>query len=133
MKILITIVIIAAVYFLGNTIRQEVKKKEKKEAADEQRERNQWGSDGLPGMDRKFEPSLKEAEAQGAAALKSWLERYASHLQDPKLADIQLSYAVMIARTNPAEAKRIYQAIKARTPTTSPIYDRVKKLGATFG
>ena len=132
MKFLIAIVIIAAVYFLGNAIRQEVQKKEKKEAAEKAREENRWGSDGLPGMDRKFEESLKAATDQGAPALKTWLEKYASHLQDPKLADIQLDYAVKVYHTNPAEAKRVYQAVKARTPTTSPIYNRVQKLGNTF-
>ena len=83
-------------------------------------------------MDRKFEPSLKDAEKQGAGALKAWLEKYAPYLQDPKLADIQLNYAVLVYNSNPAEAKRVYQGVKARTGATSPVYERVKKLGATF-
>ena len=84
-------------------------------------------------MPANFEPSLQAAQAQGAQALKTWLERYASHIQDPKLAAIQLDYVVLLSRSDPAEAKRIFTAVKQRVPKNSPVYERLKRLDATYG
>jgi|SRR3954451_21128933 hypothetical protein len=129
MKILIILVILIAAYFLFNGFKSEYQAKQKKEQAAEQG----VPADGLTGMSPNFEPSLQTAESQGPAALKVWLTRYSSYVQDPKLASIQLDYVVMAGRTDPAEAKRVFQAVKARTPKTSPVYSRVQKLDSTFG
>jgi hypothetical protein len=129
MKALITLVILVAIYLFVKGIMGEYQAKQKKEQATEQG----IPSDGLAGLPSNFEPSLQAAEAQGAPALKAWLTRYSSYVQDPKLASIQLDYVVMVGRTDPAEAKRVFHAVKGRTPKTSPIYARVQKLDSTFG
>lgn len=133
MKALITIAIFLGLYFLGKSIFGEYKNKEAKEQKAEAVAKGEITSDGLSGMPPQFEPSYLQAKSQGAAALKAWLERYHSYIQDPKLASIQLDYVVLVGRSNPAEAKRIFAAVKARTPKTSPIYNRVHQLNATFG
>lgn len=129
MKALITLVILVAAYLLVKGIMGEYQAKQKKEHAAEQG----IPADGLTGLPANFEPSLATAEAQGPAALKVWLARYSSYIQDPKLAAIQLDYVVMVGRTDPAEAKRVFHAVKARIPKTSPVYPRVQKLDSTFG
>lgn len=133
MKLLITLALVFAVYWVGKTIYGEYQSKEKEEAAAAAREKAGVGADGLPGMSVQWEPSLQTARAQGPAALKAWLDRYGPHVRDPKLADIQLDYAMMLARQDPRQAKQIYQAVRRRTPQSSPIYPKVKKLEATFG
>jgi ABC-type nitrate/sulfonate/bicarbonate transport system substrate-binding protein len=48
------------------------------------------------------------------------------------LSAIQLDYAQMLVRANPAEARRLYAAVKARTPANSPLASRLKQLSRTF-
>jgi hypothetical protein len=131
MKALITLLLIAGVYFFGKAIFDQYKAKEQKEEAAAKAATGP--ADGIEGMPAKFQPSLDEAQAQGAPALKAWLERYASYIQDPKLAAIQLDYVVLVSRSDPAEGKRVFQAVRARVPKGSPVYERVKRLESTYG
>ena len=133
MKALITLVLVFAVYWVGKTIYGEYKSKEQQEIKAKALEESGLGSDGLPGMAASLEPSLKTAQAQGPAALKRWLDQYRRYLRDPKLADIELDYAMQLARQNPQQAKQVYQAVKRRTPKNSPVYPKVERLAATFG
>ena len=86
----------------------------------------------LPGLPPPLEASLSAAEKQGVNALGEWLNRNRIYIRDPRLADIELNYVVLISHQNPAEAKRIFLSVKSRTPTFSPVYDRVKRLERTF-
>jgi hypothetical protein len=79
-----------------------------------------------------LETSLSAAQKQGAAGLRDWLNSYRIYVKDPRLAAIELDYVLLISHQDPAEAKRIFQEVKARTSPTSPVYDRVKKLEKTF-
>src|SRR5215467_8379918 len=80
----------------------------------------------LPGVPSRLEPSLQAAQKEGAGALKSWLKTYDSMLQDPRKAWIELDYCVMVARSDPAEARRVYAAVKERIPPSSPVWPRLK-------
>ncbi len=131
MKALITLVLIVGIYLFGKSIFEQYKAKQKKEEAAARSV--DLPADGLEGMPKNFEPSLQAAQAQGAAALKQWLQRYAQNIQDPKLAAIQLDYVVLVSRSDPAEAKRVFLAVKQRVPKGSPVYERVKRLDATYG
>jgi hypothetical protein len=64
--------------------------------------------------------------------MKEWLAANQSALRDPRRAAIELDYAQLLVRSDPAGARRIYQAVKARTAADSPVYDRVQKLGKLF-
>src|SRR5262245_50548981 len=125
MKALITLVLIVGIYLFGKSIFDQYRAKQQKEEA--AAKAAELPADGLAGMPKSFEPSLQAAQAQGAPALKPWLERYAQQIQDPKLAAIQLDYVVLLSRSDPVEAKRIFQAVKQRVPKSSPIYERVKR------
>src|SRR5437016_3117290 len=86
----------------------------------------------LQGLPQKYQPALEAAEKQGAPGLKNFLKTYNRVVQDPRKAWIELDYCVLIAREDPAEAKRIFAAVKDRTPASSPVYGRVKKLEKTY-
>lgn len=86
----------------------------------------------LPTLTPQLEASLSTATAAGPAAMKEWLTQYSRFAPEPRLASIQLDYAQMLVRSNPAEARRIYAAVKARTPAGSPLAPRVAKLSRTF-
>lgn len=131
MKALITIALILGIYLFGKSIFDQYKVKQQKEEAAAKAANGP--PDGLEGMPANFAPSLQAAQAQGAPALRQWLERYGSRIQDPKLAAIQLDYVVLVSRSNPQEAKRIFQAVKQRIQKGSPLYDRVKRLDETYG
>ena len=86
----------------------------------------------LEGLPPQLETSLQAAEQAGAAGLKAWLNTYGRMVRDPRRAWIELDYCVMLARDNPAEAKRLFATIKERTPASSPVYRRIKLLERTY-
>jgi hypothetical protein len=82
----------------------------------------------LPGLPATLESSLQQAKQQGPAALKIWLDRHRHLVQDPRLADIELDYVLLLRARNFTEAKAIFAAVRDRTPTNSPVYPRVQQL-----
>ena len=86
----------------------------------------------LPGMPYQLEPSLSAAQGKGAAGLQAWLKTYGRTIQDPRKAWIELDYCVAVSKDNPAEAKRVFAEVKARTPESSPVYSRIKKLQEAY-
>jgi hypothetical protein len=88
--------------------------------------------DQLSGLPRQFEPSLKAAEAQGAAGLRRWLKTNARSVEDPRKAWIELDYCLLISRDDPSEARRVFAQVKNRTPESSPVWPRIKKLEKAY-
>ncbi|HLH54342.1 MAG TPA: hypothetical protein VKY92_12075 [Verrucomicrobiae bacterium] len=84
--------------------------------------------ESLEGVPQPLQASLATAEAQGAAALGNWLKVNDRLIQDPRKAWIQLDYCLLLSRENTAEAKRIFAEVKKRTPESSPVWPRIKKL-----
>jgi hypothetical protein len=89
-------------------------------------------SAALPGLPANLEASLQAAQKQGVAGLKNWLNLYRPYVSDPRLAAIELDYIVLIGSTNPQEARRLFSAVRQRTPSNSPVYERVKRLEKTY-
>lgn len=100
---------------------------EKKAEAD----RN-FNPDGLPGIPYPLEKSLELAKKRGAVGLHDWLKTYGPKIEDPRKGWLELDYAVMISKDDPNEAKKIYESVKERTATNSPIYPRVQQLKRTY-
>jgi hypothetical protein len=88
--------------------------------------------ENLSGVPQPLEAGLKAAEAQGAAGLRNWLKMYGRAIQDPRKAWIELDYCLLISREDPAEARRLFAEVKKRTPESSPVWPRIKKLGPTY-
>jgi hypothetical protein len=88
--------------------------------------------DQLEGLPQSLASSLQSAQTQGAAGLRNWLKTFGHAVQDPRKAWIELDYIVMLARENPAEARKLYAEVKQRTPPSSPVWPRIKQLQATF-
>jgi hypothetical protein len=86
----------------------------------------------LPGMPYQLQPMLEAAQKQGVNGLRNWLKVYGSKIEDPRKAWIQLDYVELVSREDPAEAKRIFADVKSRTPKTSLIMPRIKKLEKTY-
>ena len=130
-KLISAVVVIAVLYggwhlFLyWEDVRNEKESVRKEQAA-------AVSSETLQGLPYGLDQSLRTAESQGPAALKSWLKDYGHLVQDPRKAWIELDYCVMIARNDPAEAKRVFAAVKERTGPTSPVWKRVKQLAPTY-
>jgi hypothetical protein len=129
MKAFIVIFIVLGIGFGGWKIWDYWKSKE----AEEARQNNpQVKPDELPGLPYQLKDSLAKAQASGAKTLKAWLDMYGRSVQDPRLASIQLDYVLLVARDDPAEARRIFADVKTRTPANSPVYARVKQLEPTY-
>lgn len=88
--------------------------------------------DGMPALAPGLEASLREAKGQGPAALRLWIEKHRPYVPDPRLASIELDYVVLIGGRNYLEAKKIFHAIKQRTPTNSPVYSRIQQLEKNY-
>lgn len=86
----------------------------------------------LPGMPSQLEQGFQTVQQRGTAAIRNWLKTYESALQDPRKAWIELDLCVAITREDPTEARRIFQAVKARTPAGSPIQPRLKQLEKSY-
>jgi hypothetical protein len=88
--------------------------------------------DQLPGLAYQLEASLQAARKQGAAGLKNWLKANGQSVEDPRKAWIELDYCVAVAREDPSEARRVFAAVKERTPPSSPVWPRIKQLEKTY-
>src|SRR5262245_986185 len=86
----------------------------------------------LSGMPSQLQSTLEAAEKQGAPGLKNFLRTYDRSLQDPRKAWIELDYIVLLARDDPAGAKRLFAMVKDRTSPASPVWPRIKQLEKTY-
>ena len=64
--------------------------------------------------------------------MRAWLKTYGPSIQDPRKAWIELDFCVAITREDPSEARRLFKAIKDRTPPTSPIQPRLRQLEKSY-
>ena len=88
--------------------------------------------DQLPGLAPALESALQAARKQGAAGLGNWLKTYGQSVEDPRKAWIELDYCVAVAREDPAEARRVFAAVKERIGPASPVWPRMKQLEKTY-
>jgi hypothetical protein len=131
---LITALIVAVVLFLSYQLflYWDRVKNEEESARKEAAAKLITRGDQLQGMPYQLQSIFQKAEQQGAAGLRTFLKSYGNNVQDPRKAWIELDLCQMISRENPAEARRIYADVKARTPADSPITPRIKQLERTF-
>lgn len=90
--------------------------------------------DSLPGLPWQLVQKLRDAKEAGPASVKNFIE-YCKRLpdvKDPRLAWVELDYVVMITSTEPVEAKKIFQAVKKRTPEDSPIQPRLRAMAKNY-
>jgi len=127
-KLIAALIIVAVLYggwklfFYWEAVKNEESDSKKQAAA------TAVTSESLAGVPQGLQQSLQKAQQQGATALGNWLKTYDRLIQDPRKAWIQLDYCDLIARKDPAEAKRIFADVKNRTPPSSPVYSRIKSL-----
>jgi len=88
--------------------------------------------DQLPGLAPALESALQAARKQGAAGLRNCLKTYGQSVEDPRKAWIELDYCVAVAREDPAEARRVFAAVKERIGPASPVWPRMKQLEKTY-
>jgi hypothetical protein len=89
-------------------------------------------SGALPGMSPNLENALQVAQRRGTPGLRDFLARYGKTIADPRLGAIELDYASLLMKDNPAEARRVFNRVKQRTATSSPNYTRVKQLERAY-
>ena len=130
---LIAAVIIVAVLFGGwNLFLYWEKVRDEKESVRKQEAAAVVAGDNLPGLPYGLEQGLRAAQSKGAAGLRNWLKANGHLVQDPRKAWLELDYCVMVARDDPAEARRVFAAVRERTGPTSPVWPRIKQLAPTY-
>jgi hypothetical protein len=131
-KLIAAVVIVAVLYGGWNLFVYWEKVRDEKESVRKQEAAAAVSEENLPGLPYGLEPSLRAAKNQGAIGLRNWLKTYGSTVQDPRKAWIQLDYCIMVARNDPAEARRVYAEVRERTGPTSPVWKRLKQLEPTY-
>ncbi len=86
----------------------------------------------LPGLPPSLEGTLQTAQQRGASGLRDFLGRYGKTINDPRRAWIELDYVVLVAKDDPAEARKVFAKVKGRTMDSSPVYRRMKQLEKTY-
>jgi hypothetical protein len=86
----------------------------------------------LPGLPTDLTTPLQAAEKAGAPGLAAFLKQHGNSITDPRKAWIELDYAVALSGHNPAEARRVFAAVKQRTPETSPVWPRIQQMSRTY-
>ncbi len=129
---LISALVIVVVIYCGWQLFQYYEKVENEEATKKKEAAALLNPAMLPGMPSQLEQGLQTVQQRGPAAMREWLKTYEQQLQDPRKAWIELDFCVAITREAPAEARRIFKAVKDRTPANSPIQPRIKQLQASY-
>lgn len=133
MRQFLTVVLVVGAIWLGlrfyNFAKTEVREAEKKETVDP------WDKPApgkLAGMPASMEEGLEAAKREGGAGLADWLAKNRRQIQDPRLAEIELDYVVLIGSTDRAEAKRTLEAVGRRIGSSSPVYARYQQLKKAY-
>ena len=129
---LIWALIIVVVIYCGWQLFQYWEKVDNEEATRRKEAAAMLNPAALPGVPQELEQGYQTVQQRGAAALRDWLKMNDKVLQDPRKAWIELDYCVAITRDDPAEARRIFKAVKDRTPANSPIQPRLKQLESAY-
>jgi hypothetical protein len=130
---LISVFLIVLAVFVGYRIYvyyEKVNSEEDLREAEEAR-RRVVDPNGLSGLSWELTESYNQAK-NDPAALRNWLKVTKGRVQDPRLAWIQLDFVELIGRDSPNEAREVFNDVKPRIATNSPIYSRVQKLEKTF-
>jgi hypothetical protein len=127
-KLIAALVIVGAVYLGCELFLYWEKIKNEEQVQQKQAAAAVVSGDQLSGLPQSLEASLRAAEAHGVEGLGNWLKTYGRAVQDPRKAWIQLDYCLLISKDNPSEARRLFAEVKNRTPETSPVWPRIKKL-----
>ena len=131
-KLIAALIIVAVLcgvwqlFLYWEKVKNEEETKQKQEAA------AAVMGDQLPGLPYQLEASLQTARKQGAAGLRNWLKSNSRSVEDPRKAWIELDFCVAVAREDPAEAKRVFAAVKERIGPASPVWTRMKQLEKTY-
>jgi len=130
MKVLVNVLIALAVAFVGFKIFVHWEKVKEKRVLEERAERGaDIDPDQLPGLPSQFKARLRDVQQNGdPAVFKRFIDACKSQpgVADPRLAWMELDYVVMLSASNPVEARKIFRAIKKRTPEDSPIMPRIR-------
>lgn len=131
MKVVITILLILGFLWVYKQLFDKYERV-KRESDAEQTSTAQPSASSLPGMPESLESSLEAAQKQGADGLAQFLRQYRHAIRDPRLAAIELDYVVLVSLKDPNEARRVFKSVQDRTPASSPVYSRVKRLEKTY-
>ncbi|MCP5519372.1 MAG: hypothetical protein H7A45_19180 [Verrucomicrobiales bacterium] len=133
MRQFLTVVLVVGAIWLGlrfyNFAKTEVREAEKKETVDAW---NKPAPGKLPGMPASLESGLETAKQDGATGLADWLARNRAQVRDPRLAEIELDYVVLVGGSDRAEAKRALEAIGRRIRSDSPVHARYEQLKKAY-
>jgi len=131
-KLIAALLIVAALYGGWELFRYWEKVKNDEEVNQKKEAAAMVLGDQLQGMSSTLDASLAAARKQGAAGLRNWLKTHNQSVEDPRKAWIELDYCMAVARENTSEAKRVFAAVKERTPPSSPVWPRIKQLEKTY-
>lgn len=130
---LITVFLVILAVFVGYRVYvyyEKVADEQDLREAEEAKRRN-VDPNGLTGLSWELTESYNQSK-NDPNALRKWLKATEGRVHDPRLAWIQLDFVELISRDSPNEAREVFNSVKPRIATNSPIYLRIQKLEKTF-
>lgn len=134
MKALISILIVLVVGFVGFRLFDHWEQVKERRVLEERAAKGKdINPEELQGMPWQLMAKYQDVKSD-PKKLGPFIEsiRKLQGVADPRLAWIELDYVVMLSATEPLEAKRVFQAVKKRTATDSPIYPRIRSLEKNY-
>ena len=131
-KVIAALMIVAALYGAWQLFLYWEKVKNEEETKQKQDAAAAVMGEQLPGLPDKLQTSFQAARARGTTGMRSWLKNYGQSVEDPRKAWIELDFCVAVAREDPAEARRVFAAVKERLAPSSPVWPRMKQLEKTY-
>lgn len=131
-KLIAAAIIVAVLFGAYELVNYYEEVKDEKAAKEQEAAEKMVAGNRLPGMPYELQESLAAAQEAGPRQFGAWLAQYGHLIQDPRLAWIELDYVSAIYRDNPAEAKRVFAAVKNRTSSSSPVYQRVQEMAKSY-
>lgn len=135
MKGFISILIIGGLLFGVWKIWELYDQKVSNQVTIQENQRRRSDGSRLPGMDPNLESAYRDAMQGGVLSLKTFLQNYrnTSYLSDPRLAWIEIDYALLLRYKDPQEASRVFQSVKARSKSAHAlIQERIRELDSNF-
>ncbi len=97
---------------------------------------NHWEQTSAPAESSRMSPALESslaaAKTRGASEFKKWIRQYRQYVREPRLSEIELDYVIIVGRSDPVEARRVFAAVRKRNGKSSPLAARIQKLAKTY-
>lgn len=134
MKNLIGLAMIAAVLYGAYKLWEVYDASNTTQRMEQKVQANREFGQHLQGLDYRLEQRLRESYAKGVLGLAAFIKDYGNSpsFLDPRLAWVEMDYAMLLIQRDPIKAKKVFQQVRSRIGPNSPVESYAKECSAAF-